>query len=350
MINEHIVILKNDAIGDLPPSLKAIKNISDDKNVKKITIFMSNLNEKFSFLVKNDKTQIKKINYNLKIIDKVKLLYFFFTNKIDKAIILVPKQFYFFLPFIFFNTNFYGICVNNINKYKRPSEFLRKYLFKYEINDRSAIFKRESIENLQIKLTNRTVQNSKNIIINIKVNDNLRKYLPKKYIYFHVRNQRINELGWGNNDLEKLFNEFLNHCDSLVITKDISLGNKYKENLANTKFLLENYNSFNLKTYKYINNKSRVLLLDNIEGEDLYNVIYKSKKTIGFHGMVTQLASIEKKPVLDLFHCNIKNWNDYRNYRNSFYEFKPIYNEYDFIIPARNINKTIKKMRFFLKK
>ena len=88
---------------------------------------------------------------------------------------------------------------------------------------------------------------------------------------------------------------------------------------------------------------------DNIEGIDLFNVINNSRKIIAFHGMMTNLASINKHKVLDLFHCNIRNWDDYRNYRNSFYEFKPSYNGYDFIIPSKNIKKTLKKIRYSLK-
>ena len=60
------------------------------------------------------------------------------------------------------------------------------------------------------------------------------------------------------------------------------------------------------------------------------------------------LPGSKKKKVLDLYFCEIKNWDDYRKYRNSFYEFKPSYNGYDFIIPSKDIKKTIKKMNFFL--
>ena len=66
--------------------------------------------------------------------------------------------------------------------------------------------------------------------------------------------------------------------------------------------------------------------------------------------MMTSLGAINKKNILDLYHCNIKNWNDYRNYRNSFYEFKPKYFGYDFIIPNKNIRKTIRKMKFSLER
>ena len=65
--------------------------------------------------------------------------------------------------------------------------------------------------------------------------------------------------------------------------------------------------------------------------------------------MMTNLASIEKKPVLDLFYCKINSWEDYRKYRNSFYEFKPKYKGYNFTIPSKNINKTLNKITFSLK-
>ena len=102
------------------------------------------------------------------------------------------------------------------------------------------------------------------------------------------------------------------------------------------------FNTYNIKSNDFKNNNSKVTFFDNLEGSDLYNVIKFSQKVVAFHGMMTNLASIEKKPVLDLFYCKINSWEDYRKYRNSFYEFKPKYKGYDFIIPSNDINKTLK--------
>ena len=107
---------------------------------------------------------------------------------------------------------------------------------------------------------------------------------------------------------------------------------------------------YDFKTDKFINNNSNIILLDNIEGADLYNVIRNASKIIAFHGMITSFAWIEKKKVLDLYDVEINNRDDYRKYRNSFYEFKPSYNNYDFIIPKKDINKTLNKMNFFFNK
>ena len=105
--------------------------------------------------------------------------------------------------------------------------------------------------------------------------------------------------------------KFLNIQISLFIAKDI-------ETDKNTKIFKDNFNSYDFKTSKFIDNSNKVLFFDNIDGEDLYNVIRNSKKVIAFHGMMTNIASINHQNLLDLFHCNINNWDDYRNYRNSF--------------------------------
>ena len=343
MSTKHVVILKNDAVGDLVHSLNGIYNIINDDNVDKITIFVSKFSKKFNFLFNNPKVHIKVINYNLSITEKIKLFFFILNNKISKIYILAPKNFFYYLPIFFFNIKFYALCVDNINGYKRPSPFLRKFLYKFVINDRAAQFKRLSTEKIQTKLISGDNAGNNEFSMIIKKSDLLKKNLPDNYIYFHAKRKILNELGWGINELKMLFNEILKYSDNLILTKDI-------ENDENTKVFKDNFNSFDFKTLKFIDNSQKVIFFDNIDGADLYNTIINSKKVVAFHGMMTNLASINKHKVLDLFHCNIRNWGDYRNYRNSFYEFKPSYNGYDFIIPSKNIEKTLKKIRYSLKK
>ena len=149
----HSVILKNDAVGDLVHSLTAINNIISTKSNKKITLFLSKLSQNFSFLVNDSRVDIKILNYHLKVTEKIKLIFFLIKNKVSKVYILSPKGFYFYLPLLFWRIKFYAICVNGINNYKRPNSFLRKFLFKFEINDRARIFKRDSTKLIQNKLT-----------------------------------------------------------------------------------------------------------------------------------------------------------------------------------------------------
>ena len=51
---EYIIILKNDAVGDLTQSLHAINNIIKNNKYQKIIIYLSERSEKFSFLINND--------------------------------------------------------------------------------------------------------------------------------------------------------------------------------------------------------------------------------------------------------------------------------------------------------
>ena len=110
------------------------------------------------------------------------------------------------------------------------------------------------------------------------------------------------------------------------------------------------FNVLDFSSKEFIKKDNNIIFFDNIEGEDLFNTIKHSSKILAFHGMMTSLGSLNKKKILDLYHCNIKNWNDYRNYRNSFYEFKPSYNGYHFIIPKKDIIKSLSKMKFSLRK
>jgi len=339
----HTIILKNDAVGDLTHSLDAIKNVIECKKNEKVTIFLSKMNKDFSFLFKNKNVEIKVLNYNLTVSEKIKLIFFLLINRTNKVIILTPKKFYFYLPFFFKRIKFYALCLDNINNYKRPSKFLRKFLYRYEVNSRDAIFKRPSTRFLQSKLTNETDQKNvfktNNVLELGKINDQL----PKEYIYFHLKKKIFDGLGWGIDELKILLNEFLKYSKNVILTKDIEVD-------TNTKILKENFNCYNFLDNSFVYKSSKVFYLDNVHGADLYNVIINSKKIVAFHGMMTNLAAIEKKPVLDLYYCKIKAWEDYRKYRNSFYEFKPSYIDYDFTIPSNDIKKTIRKMKFSLEK
>ena len=49
--DEKVIILKNDAVGDLTQSLKAINNIINSHQNKIIEIYLSERSEKFNFLI-----------------------------------------------------------------------------------------------------------------------------------------------------------------------------------------------------------------------------------------------------------------------------------------------------------
>ena len=342
--NNYVLILKNDAVGDLCQSLTAINNIIENNKDKKVLIYLSERSEKFNFLIKGSNIIFKKLNYNLTLNEKFKLIYFLYTSKISDIYILTPKNFYYYLPYIFRNINFHALCINGPNNYKRPYQYLRKFLYKYVINDRSAIYKREHTSEIQNKLTLKNNLHSKKEIL-VNGSDYLKSHLPNNYIYFHIKKSIIDKLSWDISSLRLLFEHLLRYYDYVIFTKDIENDNQ--SNNINDKF---NIVDFNTKQASYKNINSKIILFDNIEGQDLYYTIRNSAKILAFHGMMTNLGAIEYNKVIDLWFCDINNFNDYRNYRNAFYEFKPIYKGYDFIIPSKDILKTIKKITYSLKK
>ena len=65
-MKKNILILKNDRAGDLISSLRLIYKLKNSNTT--INIYLSEYNYNFKFLLKD--LNIKKINNNLKIIDK----------------------------------------------------------------------------------------------------------------------------------------------------------------------------------------------------------------------------------------------------------------------------------------
>ena len=343
-MNKKIIIFKNDRLGDFIHGVAAINNIIAKNPDKEVVIFLSKISEKFYFLVKNKNSKIKILNYNLTIFEKVKIVFYLLCNSVHEIYILSPKKFYFFLPLFFFRTRFLGICMNGVNGYRRPSLFLRKFLYKFVVNNRETNNKRKSIQLLQWELTNNDEKSLETYDrrLDVSKSDKLNKYLPKNYLLIHYKKSVGNKLGWGENELDLILNELKNYNSNVVLIKDIE---KDETNLVYRK----KYKTYDFESNLFYDNKSNVLFFDNIEGEDLYNVIKYSKKVIAFHGTITSIGFLNKISVLDLFYCEINNKDDYYSYKNAFYEFKPKYKGYDFIVPSKSVEKTIKKMKFALR-
>ena len=127
-MTKKIIIYKNDAVGDLVQSLDAINNIINHNKDNKILIYLSERSKNFDFLLQFENVEIKILNYNLSILEKVNIIFYLINNDIDIVYILTPKKFYFYLPLFFKKIKFYALCMNSKDNYKRPSNFLRKYL------------------------------------------------------------------------------------------------------------------------------------------------------------------------------------------------------------------------------
>ena len=227
--------------------------------------------------------------------------------------------------FYFKRIKFYGICVNNVNYY-RPSLFLRNFLERFVVNDRGTKKIRKSINDLHMNLT--LNENKTNYNLAFFKKKELGE-VKKEYYLIHFNKYKFSTLDWHLNDFFKIIEELENKTHKIVITNDIN----DEDTNSLIKKILENKKSKNITHFP------------NIKGENFFNLIGNAKLVISFHGMITSIAAVQNTKVLDLFNCEIKNKKDFYRYKNAFHEFKPKLNNYEFIIPKRDLNASIKKIK-----
>ena len=268
-----IIIFKNDRIGDLIPSVPAINLIINKNRDKKIVIYLSEISYKMKFLFDKKNVEVISVKYKLSLKNRICIFYFFFRTKISQVYILRPKNFFFLLPLLFFfkKIKFYGLCLDGTNNYKRPNNFLRKFLTKFVINDRGTLKKRISREMLQLNLVNNDLKIFPEENYNFNLSSILKKILPSNYCLIHYKKIIFEDLGWGRDGLNKIINEILKYYQNVVLINDIEPSN---DNI----FFKKEYNWYDFKKEKYEKNNSKILYLENIDGLDLFNAIKFSKK------------------------------------------------------------------------
>ena len=330
-MQKRILILKNDRTGDLFVSLNAINKILNKHLNDNIEIILSNINHKFSFLFPKVKKRI--LSMNLSFYEKIKVFFFFLFNNIDTAYILTPKNFYYYLPFFFRNTKFYAITIKSKNS--RPNNFLLKYLYKYVCIDRINILKRKSSYIIQSELIDS--RQNKNLISNFSKPKNNFIY-PDNSIYFHYKENLFkNLLKWNLETTCSLIEYLSTKYENILFSSEL-----YNEKLNS--FFFQKYNSFDYDKYSTnkLNDKN-IFFLKNIDGEDLFDVVKKTKKIISPEGIITHMGYFLKKPILALMHFNLKNKQDFINQVISCKEWFPP-NKYEFIVLKKNFDNSIKKL------
>ena len=330
---EKIIVLKNDRVGDLFVSLSAINLILNKHQDKEIHIYLSKLNYKFNFLFKNIQTKI--LNYDLNFLEKIKIIIFLLQNKVSTVYILTPKNFYYYLPFFFRKIKFYGICINS--KKSRPSNFLRKYLYKKEIINRLNIKKRLSSYEIQKKLIgfDNNVENllSKDIINSSKLD------LPRDSTFFHYKDKLFSELLlWDYKKIKDFLYFISSKRENIIFSSEI---NKKETD----DFFYENFNSMDYKTNKYNKiNVKNILFLKNIDGKNLFKAIYHSKDIIAPEGIITHIGHFLNKHILALMHFRLKNREDFINQIIACKEWFPP-NNFKFIVLKKNYLESIRKLQ-----
>ena len=316
MLENKILILKNDRAGDFFTSLKLISSLNNNSN--KIRIYLSELNYGFSFLL--PKMEIKKINLNLTFVIKIKIFLDILQNKYEKIYILTPKNFYFFLPFIFRNIKFYAIVYDGKKNF-RPSYFLRKYLYKYKIIYRNKI-NNKNYQKLQLDLLdkNQFVDSNYDNLSIPSIDEKLKKLLPEKFIFFQFRHLFFQKLGWGTEEFRYLIQQISTKFDFILFSSDIETNpNSIKFNNYFTKY----YSIIDTSNFVKINNyhNKNIFYLENINAKNLFFVIKEAKINLAKEGIVSHISYFHNKKCHNLFNFKILSKSDFTHEKISYSEW-----------------------------
>ena len=154
--------------------------------------------------------------------------------------------------------------------------------------------------------------------------------------------------GWG-----KKKNIIENNIDEPEILRnsEITLAEipKILEDIENLrqKTLIAEIKSFRNKIDS--DRKNLLVIANQLKNDDLKTDDMDNHIKIILSRAISEVSSTIQKEFQTSF-AEINSINDFRRYKNALYEFKPKYKQYDFIVPSKNIFKTIRKIQFFLKK
>ncbi|MAR25842.1 MAG: hypothetical protein CMC50_00210 [Flavobacteriaceae bacterium] len=334
-----ILILKNDRAGDLFTSLKLISTVARDFDNTKI--YLSELNVSFGFFFKD--YNVKKINFNLSIIDKLCILVDIFKNNYEKIYIISPKSFFFLLPLFFRKTKFYAIVYDGKKRY-RPNKLLRKFIYKYKIVSRKKINK-YSYRQLQEQLID-DKQILDDNFYNLKIpkaNPSIDKLISGKYIFFQFRYKFFEELKWSKKNIIYFLNFLKTKHENVLFCSDIEntiKSNEFKE------FFLKNFPYIDLNNnskHENTTNKN-IYYLKELKSVDMFHVIKKSTLCLAKEGIVSHICFFHKVKCHNLFNFKLKDNKDIYHQKISYSEWCKGMN-FGFSFLNQDINKTIKKLK-----
>ena len=336
-LKKKIVIFKNDRGGDLFISLKLISSLKNKSD--NITIFLSGLNYGFKFSF--DKFCIKKINYDLSIINKFQIFFFLLRSNIDEIYILAPKNFYFYLPLIFKKIRFYGITING-NKRNRPPIYLRKFIDNYVEISRYQTLNSKPSRDLQMDLLDNDIKvdhSYENLSIP-SITELQKKLIPRDFAYIQFKKSFFEDLGWGINEFTKIINLVLSKYKNVLFSSDIE-DNKYN------KYFYNNFSSIDLVKKKINkNNDQNVYFLNKIESKELFLVVKEADKCLAPHGLITNICYFLNKKSINLFNYQVSNFN-YQLAKISFSEWYATM-KINFLFLKKDIGQSLNKIDKFL--
>ena len=313
-----IALIRDDGIGDLIVSSPIIENIRNFKPLSKIYIYCSNRNEEYCQILKENKiiNDYFLIPKNLNLIQKIFLIIKIRKHKYDNIFVLSPKNInYLYSKFSGAITS--GIVnvntsKNSIDRY-RPAKLLINYLLNFnEIIDCRKNFSNSKdvhYSDHYISLLKKTFPTIKSPTISYfvpKIKSSIHTTLNKNnifdYIIFHL-DEKWNRTNWKCRELNELLNAIENNTSKNIILTEGMIKTHFNEYINIFKFNKINdsilYKSENFKT---------LFLIKDINSNDLFSLISKSKLVIQKHGGLVHMASSFNIPVIDIIYPGTENF------------------------------------------
>ena len=313
-----IALIRDDGIGDLIISTPIIENIKNFKPISKIHIYCSNRNVEYSQILKENKiiNDYFLIPKSLNLIQKIFLIIKIRKHRYDNIFVLSPRNInYLYSKFSGAITS--GIVIintgkNGVDRY-RPAKLLINYLLNFnEIIDCRNDFSNSKdvhYSDHYVSLLKKTFPTIKSPTISYfkpkiksSIHTTLRKNNIFDYIIFHL-DEKWNRTNWKHEELNELLNAIEHNTSKNIIITEGMFKTYFNEYINIFKF-----NKINDSVLYKSTNLKMLFLIKDINSNDLFSLISKSKLVIQKHGGLVHMASSFNIPVIDLIYPGTENF------------------------------------------
>ena len=314
-----VAIIRDDGIGDLIVSSPIIASIKKVRPLSKIHVYCSNRNFEYCQLLKENKiiTDYFLIPNKSNLIQKILLIIKIRKHQYDNIFVLSPKNInYLYSKFSGALTS--GVILINTSKSGndryRPAKFLTSFLLNFNeiIDCRNDFYNSKNIHYSEhyislLKKTYSSIELSTCLYCKPEIKSSIPATLNENnifdYIIFHL-DEKWNRTNWTNNELIELLKKINQNITRNIIITEGTIKTSFNEGIGSFNFEKINDESILYKSIKF----KKIFLIKDINSNDLFSLISKSKLVIQKHGGLVHMASSFNIPVVDIVYPKTENF------------------------------------------
>ena len=314
-----IAIIRDDGIGDLIVSSPIIININRYLPSSTIHVYCSHRNLEYCKLLKENKiiSNYFLIPNKLNLIQKISLFIKIRKHRYENVFVLSPKN----INYLY--SKFSGAVTSGvilINSSKRGNNRYRppKFLINYLLNFNEIIDCRDNFsKSKDIHYSNHYISILKKTFLTIElpttsyVKPEIKSSIPTTlnennifdYIIFHL-DEKWNRTNWKTEELNKLLELIDQNTNKNIIITEGMIKTTFNNSID-----IFNFKKLSSDSIIYKSTKIRKLfLIKDINQNDLFSLISKSKLVIQKHGGLVHMASSFNVPVIDIIYPGTQNF------------------------------------------